>query len=271
MSALGTGQSMTDGNPPEVRPSATLILLQEDPQLKTLMVQRGAETGYAAHALVFPGGKVDEADYAHARLLGLKEEPILIAAIAAIRETFEETGLVLIARNGETLHSQDDPEIFTKIMTERAAVVENAAHFGDVLKAHGVRPDLEALTYFSRWRTPPNIPKRFETWFFVAKAPASQQAAPDGIECLSAIWEMPGRLLEMREEKKAKLIFPTARTLELLGQHETFIDVREDAHQRDIPCIEPKVIERDGEAFLTIPEGLGYPICAESLEKTTRG
>jgi 8-oxo-dGTP pyrophosphatase MutT (NUDIX family) len=240
-------------------PAATLILVRERsggaPEL--LMVERAGGMAFAAGALVFPGGRIDEADRELGAARGI--DP---AAVAAIRETIEETavpvGLAPLPDASVTRHLQD------------ALVAEEP--LSRLLDDSGLDLDAEALTPFARWVPKFHAVRRFDTLFFVAKC-AEGEWQPNVIqrECSGACWMTAADALEREARGAARLIFPTRRNLERLAQHGSFEEIRADALNHPIEPVTPWVEERDGEKFITIPGHLGYPVTEERLEGLWRG
>jgi 8-oxo-dGTP pyrophosphatase MutT (NUDIX family) len=245
--------------PDEPIPAATLIVVRdvagEAPQL--LMVERAQGMAFAAGALVFPGGRIDAAD----RRLA-EEMRVDAAAVAAVRETVEETGIPV------GLAPVPSPE--ASLQLQRALVADKpvAQAFSDA----GLRIDADALTPFARWVPKFHAVRRFDTLFFVAAAPADEWE-PRVIEgeCASASWLSAAEVLERDRRGEARLIFPTRRTLERLAQHSSFEEIRADALAHPIEPVTPWVEERDGERFITIPSHLGFPVTEERLDGLWRG
>lgn len=243
----------------EAIPAATLILVREGqgghPEL--LMVERAGGMAFAAGAWVFPGGRIDEAD----RLLGNRTN-IDPAAVAAIRETVEETAVPAAL--------SPTPDASTARLLQDSLVAD--APLADLLKSHGLKLDSEALTPFARWVPKFHAVRRFDTLFFIAPC-------PDGVweprviegECAAAAWLSPAELLERDERGEARLIFPTRRNLERLAQHSSFDEIRADALAHPIEPVTPWVEEVEGERFITIPDHLGYPVTQERLDGLWRG
>ena len=252
-------------------PAATIILLRDEPTLEALMVQRHADIGFAGGALVFPGGRIDPGDgvaawrdYAD----GLPEDPQMAAAmVAAIREAFEEAG-ILIARNGEAVI--DDARI-AALQSWRSRIEADDSLFLTFIREQKLRLACDALTYFAHWIAPPGLHKRFDTRFFAAIAPSDQAAREDGNEATEAIWISPSDALKARDAGERKLIFPTARNVELLGVSKTAAGVIRFAGERKIEQVQPWIAERGDERFLTIPDDLGYPVTEEPLTSAMRG
>ncbi|HWJ37464.1 MAG TPA: NUDIX hydrolase [Sphingomicrobium sp.] len=240
-------------------PAATLILVREQgigpPEL--LMVERAGGMAFAAGALVFPGGRIDEGDRSLATELGL--EP---ATVAAIRETIEETSIPV------GLSPTPDASAARQIQD---ALVSDLP-FAKVLGEHGLKLDPSGLTAFARWVPKFHAVRRFDTLFFVARAPAGEcdPRVVEG-ECSGAFWASARDVLKRDVEGTARLIFPTRRTLERLAQHESFEAIRSDALAHPIRPVTPWVEESDGDRFITIPEDLGYPVTRERLDGLWRG
>jgi 8-oxo-dGTP pyrophosphatase MutT (NUDIX family) len=247
---------MTD----EAIPASTLILVRDRagaaPEL--LMVERSDKMAFAAGALVFPGGRIDEADLRSRRELGFADG----AAIAAIRETIEETavpvGLVPIPDRAAVLGLQSE--------------LAGDAEFAALLARMNLELDTNALTPFARWVPKFHAVRRFDTLFFVAAAPAGEWE-PNFItgECSGAYWLSAAEALDREARGEARLIFPTRRNLERLAQYASFAEIRADALAHPIEPVTPWVEERDGEKFITIPAHLGYPVTEERLDGLWRG
>ena len=243
----------------EAIPAATLIVVREaadgPPQL--LMVERAEGMAFAAGALVFPGGRIDEADRRLAGLLGAEA-----AALAAIRETIEETAVPA----GLT----PTPDTEAALSLQRELVADKP--LCDLLSARALQLDVAALTPFARWVPKFHAVRRFDTLFYVAKCPSGewQPRVIEG-ECAGAAWVTAGEVLEREQRGEARLIFPTRRTLERLAQHKSFETIRADALAHPIEPVTPWVEERDGEKFITIPAHLGFPVTQERLDGLWRG
>jgi 8-oxo-dGTP pyrophosphatase MutT (NUDIX family) len=240
-------------------PAATLILVRERaggvPEL--LMVERAARMAFAAGALVFPGGRIDAADRELAARLGIDA-----AAVAAIRETLEETA---IPAGVAPL-----PDRETALLLQQSLAAGEA--FDRLLEAHDLRLEAHQLTPFARWVPKFHAVRKFDTLFFVACAPAGdwQPNVIEG-ECAAALWLRAEQVLERERNGEARLIFPTRRTLERLAQHSSFDAIIADARAHPIEPVTPWVEERGGEQFITIPAHLGFPVTQERLDGLWRG
>jgi 8-oxo-dGTP pyrophosphatase MutT (NUDIX family) len=241
-------------------PASTLILVRNHDAAppKLLMVERSEKMAFAAGALVFPGGRIDEADLRLAQDLGLRDG----AAVAAIRETIEETAVPI------GLSPIPDREAALKIQSE----LTGGADFAALLSSLNLTVDAAALTPFARWVPKFHAVRRFDTLFFVAEAPVGDWP-PNVIagECSGAYWLSAAETLEREASGQARLIFPTRRNLERLAQHASFAEIRADALAHPVEPVTPWVEERNGEKFITIPAHLGYPVIEERLDGLWRG
>ena len=243
----------------EAIPAATLILVRErsagPPEL--LMVERAGGMAFAAGALVFPGGRIDEADRELAEAHG-----VLPDVVAAIRETIEETAI--------PVGLSPTPDAVTTMALQDALVADQS--LAGLLEDAGLALDATALTLFARWVPKFHAVRRFDTTFFVARAPQGDWE-PRVIEreSRSAAWLTAAEVLKRDRREEARLIFPTRRNLERLAQHASYDDIVRDAEAHPVEPVTPWVEERNGERFITIPGHLGYPVTEERLDGLWRG
>ena len=241
----------------ESRPAATLILLRDsDPGFEVLMIERAATMSFAAGALAFPGGRVDEDDRVAAAdpalvISGGIEADEAAARVCAIRETLEEVGILIGCAMG-------DP-------TGWRAALGAGALFSDLLREAGTCLDLGALTPFARW-CPKLHAHSYDTRFYLARVDHRHVAKADGYEAASAEWVRPARPLA----GAAPMLFPTRRNLERLDVHSSIGDLVAHALATPVTTITPHIVEEQGERFLCIPEGLGYPVLRERLATALR-
>lgn len=250
-----------------IKPAATILILRDDPTFEVLMVKRHHQIDFASGALVFPGGKshAGDSDPAWAEhALGFSDFDAVQQSlrIAAIREVFEEAGVLLAqGPDGSPIRGEAAP------MEVRAAVDAGTTAFIEVVKELGAKIDLHALTIFARWITPPLTPKRFDTWFYAARAPEDQLAACDGRETVDAEWIAPKEALRLADAGERKVIFPTRMNLQLLAEASSAADCVARAEARTLVTVLPKIEERDGGRVLTLPPEAGYGDVAEPLER----
>src|ERR1700686_3544178 len=228
------------------RPASTILLLRDSAagEIEVFMMVRHYEIDFNSGALVFPGGSVDKGDQEiiqdpelYSGGEGL-EARALSFRIAAIRETFEESGILLARPRGSQ----------TLVDARRAAGIE-AAHRADlsdgkttflkVLTDNGMLLALDELVPYAHWITPEGMPKRFDTWFFLAAAPPEQAGAQDGKEAPDSIGVAPREAVEGAETGRVKLPFPTTRNLIKLGKQKSVKAALDDARDRPIVGVMP--------------------------------
>jgi 8-oxo-dGTP pyrophosphatase MutT (NUDIX family) len=238
-------------------PAATLVVVREPPAgpPELLMVERAVGMAFAGGALVFPGGRIDEGDLSWG-------DGDKAARVAAVRETLEETAVPV------ALCPVPDAETTQQLQSALLADEPLDA----LLDRHRLWLDLDRLVPLARWVPKFHAARRFDTLFFLARAsgPDWEPRIVAG-ECTSATWISAAEALERDRSGEARLIFPTRRNLERLAQHDSFEAMRADATAHAIDPITPWVEEIDGENFITIPAGLGYPVTRERLDGLWRG
>jgi 8-oxo-dGTP pyrophosphatase MutT (NUDIX family) len=249
---------------PKVVPAATIIIFRkgrESPAPEFLMLQRSKEMRFAGGAAVFPGGRVDPADRElAARLAPQADQEIAAAQVAGIRETLEEAGLVIAMRQSVTA---DEAREARKMLFAE----ENLA---PVLDRFGWEPDLDSLTYFAHWCPP--MDKAFDTRFFAYDiGTGSVDIAVDATENTHLFWTTAQGALDLLEKGEISLIFPTMRNVERLA---LFSDISEAiAHAQAHPPqrMAARRETLDGEDYVTIPDGRGYPVTRQTVADARRG
>ncbi len=253
-------------------PAATVVLVRDSadgPEI--LMVQRGENLAFAGGALVFPGGRVDDADLVTARSPALAigfdglDDTDAAARIACAREALEETGVLL------TAGPPPDPAALaaSRARLSEGPDADEACTFAAMLGALGHKVDATRFVPFARWEPPKAAPikRRFDTHFYVADAAQSASAAisADGNEAVAIQWTTAAAALAREAEGKAALVFPTKCNLQRLGQYPTVAAILQAAAEREPPFIQPEIVDRNGEMWLVIPEGCDYPMTSEPL------
>lgn len=256
------------GEDPPATPAATLVIFRRDPTggpPQILMVERSAAMKFAGGAAVFPGGRVDDADRALAEALGATDEEAvheLAARIAAVRETLEETGLVVGIRQRPTL---DEARRARDILLGEGTL-------GPTLAAMDWQLDLDALVPFARWRPKHRHMRIYDTRFYLADlGTGAVDLLVDATENTRLFWTSAAEALDHADAGRISVIFPTRRNLERLAQFGSFDDAV--AHVQEYPSrmITPFVSDEGGAKWLRIPEDAGYPVTGEVLDSAARG
>lgn len=247
------------------RKAATVMLLRDTGVgMEVFMIVRHHNSDVHAGALVFPGGRVDDEDYELAAdtavfpvLAGVDVNAAALR-VAAVRETFEECGVLLARTRGqESLVSAD--RLRDIEATHRAAMTRRERTFGAILAAENLVIASETMAYFANWITPERSTKRFDTHFFLAAAPSDQIALHDGHEAVDSVWITPQSALERARVGAYQLRFPTQMNLQKLGHHASLakaIDVAKAS--RVVTVMSKQEKTNDGKRVLRLPLEAGY-------------
>jgi 8-oxo-dGTP pyrophosphatase MutT (NUDIX family) len=241
-------------------PAATILLLRDAPGgLEVFMVKRHHQIDFVAGALVFPGGKVEkgDADAALGEFLDGGEnwtDTMRALGAGAIREAFEESGILLArdARHGDFVTSERlaDLQHYRPLLDKREAVL------ADVLRKEKLRLALDQLVHFAHWITPANMPKRFDTHFFLASSPIGHTGSHDGRESVDSIWITPNGAISDR--KKWNVIFPTKLNLMKLANSTTVDEAIATARAAQVLPVTPWVENGPEGQMLRIRDDAGY-------------
>ena len=254
------------------RPAATVIIVRDDP-FEVLLVLRSAASSFFPAAYVFPGGRVEEHDHSD-RWLPLVEHHDLLTAderafrIAAVRETHEEASILLA--DGLVPDTPGDGEVDgadgAPIPVPPAA--PDAVAFQELIAEIGARLLLDEVVPYAHWITPEIAPKRFDTRFYLTRAPKGQLAQADAAETEHVRWMSPAKAVEMAMTGDLALPPPTLLSLKLLEQTSTVAEAIAAAKTRTIIPILPKTATgADGALRLIIPEEAGYGLTAYEIPK----
>jgi 8-oxo-dGTP pyrophosphatase MutT (NUDIX family) len=236
-----------------IKAAATVMMVRDgDPGLEVFMLRRTGKASFGAGMYVFPGGRVDDVDHADeiapfceglddaaaSSQLGI-DKGGLAFWVAAIRECFEEAGILLAEpRNGAALDLDDD---------ERHAVHDGELSMVELCKRHDLVLDLSTTQYVDHWVTPVGEKRRFDTRFFVTEAPDDQEGLHDDKETTDSLWIRPQAALDMQAAGELMMMPPTAYNLRRLLESETAAEaVAAGKALTDIPCILPKLRSIDG-------------------------
>lgn len=273
---------MSDNAPPSPLPSATVIVLRErkakrPQQFELFMVRRADRSSFMGGAHVFPGGKVDEADLhpnMQALCDGLESASVGVPALdgallpaaeaaafrlAALRELFEEAGVLLARDNTGTFVSFESPEKRDRFAGYRVAAQQFSLPLVMVLAEEGLRFDVSALTPWAWWVTPQEERKRFDARFFLARMPENQEAMHDNQETTTSAWFSPAEALERYRNNEIHLVPPTLRTLEELSSYETLEELWAAAQAKVITRIQPRLVTEGEKLMILLPGDSEHP------------
>jgi 8-oxo-dGTP pyrophosphatase MutT (NUDIX family) len=253
------------------RDAATVILLRQAPDMEAFLLRRTDELEFAPGACVFPGGSVDERDgdgqvgwagrapAEFAAWLNTSAERASALVCAAVRETFEESG-VLLAGPSPTELVQDS----AALTLDRRALLDGSCSLAELLNRRGLVLRADLLTPWARWVTPEFSPRRFDTWFFASPMPPGQVTAVtsgaghESAESVSGSWMKPSDALEAARVGQITLLPPTAVTLAELAGHQDAASIL--AQRRVITPLLPRVVVEQERAWLDLPQVAKYPL-----------
>jgi 8-oxo-dGTP pyrophosphatase MutT (NUDIX family) len=259
---------MPKKEPPAPRPATTVLLLRPSTTgdagspLEVFMVVRHQQIDAFSGALVFPGGKLEEAD-GDPRLrprCGLAErcnDAELKFRVAGVREAFEECGILLARKRGQRAVVAA-AELKGIEARWRAKLAKDEATIVDLAEAEDLEIATDLMTPYAHWITPTFAPRRFDTWFFLAEAPEDQVALHDGSESVDSVWIGAQAAIDEAQAGKRTLVHATLKNLELLAEGGTVTGAISQATERKVVTVQPWVEMHDGKRFLRIPEGAGY-------------
>jgi 8-oxo-dGTP pyrophosphatase MutT (NUDIX family) len=232
--------------------------------VEVFMLERHLRSDFAGGAYVFPGGTIDGRDTAldaarrldgptaeeAAALIGAPADRALAFYLCAIRETYEEAGVLLARRDGAPVRMIEDAERFAAYRRGLAARHGSLAAFAE---QENLRFAGDLLNYFARWVTPEFSPKRYDARFFVAAMPEGQEPLHDDVETTASTWIRPADAISQAREGLFSIIFPTRKTLEELARFDAAQDVIASTQGKRVDAILPSVVIADGEARVVLP------------------
>ena len=261
---------MADFDPETVpiRPAATVMLIDDRPDLQVYMLERHANTVFAGGMWVFPGGAVDHQDDASyykdiathrtdaeaSELMALPDDG-LAYYMAAIRETFEEAGILL------ALHAEDEsplvisPEDTPRFNNYRDMLNAGEIELKTILENENLLADVGQMHYVARWITPLGSPRRFDARFFIARIPSNQIPQHDDSELVNSAWLTPREILERIDREEMVLMTVTERMIRSLALFESASQVIE-AAAKNLPDQRARVDSKTGK--ITMPGEPGY-------------
>lgn len=255
------------------RPAATVMVVRDRRSgLEVLMLRRNVEAAFVGGAHVFPGGAVDPTDDAPevaacctgrddaeaSVVLGL-ESGGLAYWVAAVRECFEEAGLLLAYDAGGSLLSLVEPDAAARFASHRAELNAGRRRLVDICSSERLGLATDRIHYFAHWITPEGAPRRYDTRFFVAGAPPDQTPAHDAGETVADVWLRPDEALARHRRGEIELIFPTIRMLQAIGRFGTSDELLAAAAALDtVPAVLPRVVADGRGLRILLPGDPGY-------------
>lgn len=266
----------------QIQPAATVMLIhdRQTVNFEVFMVQRTLKAVFAKGMYVFPGGRVDDGDSANeleglcdgltdehaSRLLQIPSGG-LAYWVAAIRECFEEAG-VLLARHASSndILRFDNHEVVSKFAQARQQIYDGTLTLTELCAREDLRLVTDSIHYVSHWITPIGETRRFDTRFFVARAPVAQEPLHDNGETIASLWVEPGEALARGRRGELAMFPPTISNLEFLAGHRTTTSVLDAASKIGIPAAILPRLRKDADGKLigvVLPDQPGYDDIAD--------
>ena len=249
------------------REAATIMLVKDSPQagIEVFMLKRNLQLDFVGGAYVFPGGAVDSGDFEVAldpnliignptdanTALGI-DDGALRFWVAAVRECFEESGIMLARSTSKGASEEIGDRDRLAILREQ--LNQGKVSFGEVLKGESLKIAAEDLAYFAHWITPEGAPRRYDTRFFVAMAPAGQLGEHDNSETVESTWISPHDALERHERGEYELVLPTKKNLEAISRFESVKSLFDYlSTDREVAKIAPRMIAEGNGTRIVLP------------------
>lgn len=256
-----------------LRDAATVMPVRDGADgIEVFMLRRNLNSDFVGGAYVFPGGAVDDHDRhenldpvcrgrsdAEASAQLSIERGGLAFWVAAIRECFEEAGVLLAYTPSGELVRLDEPDAKARFVEHRRAVDSSERRLVEICEDEQLQLAVDCMYYFSHWITPEGAPRRYDTRFFVARAPEAQEPLHDDREVIANVWIRPTDALERHHAGEFDLIFPTMRSLQTLARFDTADAVLQAAAAiQAVPTILPRIVEDHGGYRIVLPGDPGY-------------
>ncbi|MGH9293386.1 MAG: NUDIX hydrolase [Acidimicrobiales bacterium] len=240
------------------------------PGMEVLMLRRNLESTWVGGAHLFPGGALDaedrsaemasfcrgRSDAEASAVMGVVEGGGAFF-VAAVRECFEEAG-ILLAATGAGPVSFSDPADARRFEEHRRRLNAGEVSLASICRDEGLVLELDRLGYFSHWITPEGSPRRYDTRFFVAVVPEHQEALCDDHEVVDSIWIEPGDALERHAAGEIDLLLPTTKNLEAISRFTAADDLLAAAAAVDVPAIQPRLAVEGPGVRIMLPGDPGY-------------
>ena len=259
-----------------VRPAATVMLIDDRPDLQVFMMERHANTVFAGGMWVFPGGAVDHQDDAsyystiathrtdsEASALMDLESGGLAYFMAAIRETFEEAGILLALHQHDERPLSLNAENLTRFEQYRYQLNAGDIDLKSILEKESLLADVGQMHYIARWITPLGSPRRFDARFFISCIPSEQVPIHDNGELVNSTWMSPHEILEKFEREEMALMSPTLRMVRNLAAFDSAEQVIQAVEKN--PLDEQARVHRDS-GVIVMPGEPGYDDALTEVE-----
>jgi 8-oxo-dGTP pyrophosphatase MutT (NUDIX family) len=259
---------VSDGDVVPLRDAATVLIVRDgDDGLEVFMLRRNLRSDFVGGAYVFPGGAVDPADreadlqrWCRGRSdaeastrLGV-DHGGLAFWVAAIRESFEESGYLLAYGPDGELARLHDPAVAERFVEHRRAVDRGERSLVSVCEDEGLTLAVDTMWYFGHWITPEGAPRRYDTRFFLAAAPPEQTPVHDDREVIANLWIRPAEALARHAAGELAMLPPTVASLRALEPSATAVDALAAAAEVvDVPTVQPRVIMDEGGVRIVMP------------------
>ena len=249
-------------------PASTVVLLRDESPFEVFLVRRNDSIAFLGGAHVFPGGRVDPSDHSHDLIGGVRPQAdpyIAITArmpdvpaeaaighyVAAVRELFEEAGVLL----AQPLTAAS----VERLTAARRDLLAGRITFADIIRREQLQLALDELAYFAHWVTPEIEIRRFDTRFFIARAPQGQTPIHDEGETTHSEWVEPAIAIERCRAGVISLPPPTWTTLQTLARFDSIDAVFDWALRKPIPRVQPRFEKRGNRTLLFYPGDPMYP------------
>lgn len=261
--------------PAVAKPAATILLVRDAANgLEVFLVERHHQIDFAGGASVFPGGKLQPEDSdptLRARCRGARDidDVALALRIAAIRESFEECGVLLARPDGsdELVAAARLADLWKR---HRGEMQNHRVSMARLASDERLELACDLLVPFAHWITPEGMPKRFDTHFFLVPAPPAQMAAHDGHENVSGRWLRPADAIADAVAGRRTIIFPTRMNLAKLGRSGSVAEAIAAARASTIVTVLPRIERSEQGPVLFIPPEAGYDVSTAALDDLIR-
>jgi 8-oxo-dGTP pyrophosphatase MutT (NUDIX family) len=255
--------------PVSARDSATVMVARDgDRGLEVFMLERHLRSDFAGGAYVFPGGKLDASDLdpGFAELMGgwsaesakamgeEDEERARAIAVCAIRETFEEAG-ILLARMSDGTPVRLATERGDRWIEYRRALQAKELSALEAARRAEIRFATDLLRFWGRLVTPVQAPRRYDTRFFIALMPEGQTPLHDDVETTASLWVRPADAVARSLDGSLSIIFPTRKALESIAEFDSATELFEAAVGRPVEPVLPRIVMENGEPRVVLPDG----------------